>query len=127
MLLGHLGEMLTSIQSLFFSGDREKDDCGRELVLAEHARTLQAYSRSGAVVVSARRIAVDVKGIAVAGIVVPGYQDDALGVFWICALQHRINISNDGWLGNAVHRLFGGGISFHFEATTTLLRVALEL
>ena len=67
-----------------------------KLQFAENAGTLQADGSAAGIVVSSGRPTRCVERIAVARIVVPGHQHNALGTLRISPLQHRINIGDYG-------------------------------
>ena len=99
---------------------------GGKLQLAQNPRAFQADGGSAAVIVRARSVAFRIERIAVARIIVPGHQHDALRVLRIRAFEHRINIGDFGGLGNAVRGRFGEGIGLHFQTAAAVFRVALE-
>ncbi len=76
--LGHFGEMCAAIQALLLSGDGKKDDGRRKLVFAQHACTFHADRRAAAVVIGSGSLTAASLVSAVARIVVPGHQDDAV-------------------------------------------------
>ena len=119
--------MAAAVQPLLFSRDGEKNNRGRKLHLAQHPRAFQADRGSAAVVIRSRRVAVHIERVAVARIVVPGHQHDALRVRGVRTLQNRINIGDFRCLRNPLGGLFGEAVGLHFQASAAIFRIALEL
>src|ERR1019366_7049289 len=82
LLLGHLGEVLTAVQTLLFSRHRQKNDCRWELKfagsLAQHTGAFQAYGGAAAIVIRSRRRVGAVESVAIPGIVMAGDEHDAI-------------------------------------------------
>src|SRR5207244_10572620 len=93
---GELCEMLAAIQSLLLTRDGEKNNRPRKFQLAQNSRTLQAHRRTTGIVVGARSKAGLVQRIAVSGVIVAGYQHDALRVFRVRAFENSMNIGEEG-------------------------------
>src|SRR5207245_10900446 len=98
----------------------------RKLPLAYPAGTFQTHGRATGVIVGAGSGASDVKSVAVARIVVPRDQHNALRIVRIGPFQDCVNISNLCWLRNSIRRGLGKTVSLYFEAAATIFRIALE-
>ena len=127
LIFRHLREMFAAVQPLLFPSHGKKNNCRRELHLAEDARALQADCGSAAIVVRAGSVANYIARVAIAGVIVSGHQHDAFRVGCIRALQHRVNIGDFRCRRNALGGLFGEAVGLHFQASAAIFRIALEL
>src|SRR5205823_2068111 len=93
----------------------------------EHTRTFQRDGGAAGVIVGAGSWIGGIEIVAVAGIVVAGHQNYALGLLRISAAQNGVDVGYLGRLGNAFGRRLDESIELHFEAATTGARIALEL
>ena len=128
LLLRHLGKMFAAVQSLLFSRDgQENNRCRKFLLqLAQDARALEADGGSAGIVICAGRRIGDIESVAIARVVVAGYEHDAICLFRIGAPQHRINIGDFRRFRNAFGGLLGEGVSLYLEAAAAFFGVALK-
>src|ERR1017187_6513330 len=123
--------MLAAVQTLLFSRDRQKNNRCRELKLAsslaQNAGAFQAHRRAAAIVIRSRRTVGPIKSIAVARVVMAGYQHDAIHPGRDASAEHPMNNGDVGRLRDAVAGGPGESGGLHPQAAAATLGVALKL
>ena len=119
--------MFGAIETLLFPSDGQKNERGWKLVFAQYTRTFETYSRSAEVVIRARRGIFRIESIGVARILVSGDELNPLRVLLICPAQNCVNIGQRRRRGHARSDRLRERVGLHLQASTTTLRISLEL
>src|SRR6185312_15307738 len=115
----HFGKVGAAVQPLLLAGDGEKNNGGRESMLADRARTFDRDSGAAAIVIGARS---RIGGVLIAGIariVMPRDQVNAVGLSGVRAFQNGIDVLDFSGLLDAVFGTFGllnESVSLDFQA-----------
>ncbi len=127
---GELGEVTAAVEALLFAGYGEEDDGAGKLELAEDPGGLEGDGGAAGVVVGTGGGVVGVEVIGVAGVVVTGDENHAVGLDWVCAAENGVDVGEFCWLGDAGGRAGGGWldelVAFDFKAATAGFGVTLE-
>ena len=117
---------MAAVQPLLLAGNGQKDDGGWELEPAQDAGALQADGSAAAIVVGAGGVAIHVESVAVARIIMAGYEHNPLGILRLCSLEDSVNIGNFGGLRNAIGRRFSEAVGLYFEAAAAIFGISFK-
>ena len=94
---GEFGEVAAAVEALLLTGDGDEDDAAGEFEFGEDAGALDGDGYAAGVVVGAGCGIVCVEVVGVAGVVVAGDEDLAVGLCGIGAMQDSVDIGELAW------------------------------
>ena len=116
--------MLAAVEPLLLASDGEKNYGSRKFQLTQHTRAFQAHNRTARIIIRAGRNAGTVVVIAVARVVVPRHQNNALRMFRVCSSQDGIYIRDYRGRRDPLPNCLRIAVGFHFQASGAFARMS---